>query len=83
MSVIGHYFVKRLVTSAMAAGMRNLGLDYAEFTVILHGVLGLKLIQFEAEVRQLVSCVQPDLGPRLYDKEKHKLDSKQISNSQC
>ena len=59
-SVIGHYFVKRLLTSAIAAGTRNLGLDYAEFTVILHGVSGLKLTQFEAEVRRLVSCVQPD-----------------------
>ena len=39
--------------------MRNLGLDFADFTVILHGVSGLKLDQFENEVRQLVSCVQP------------------------
>ena len=59
-SVIGHYFVKRLLTSAIAAGTRNLGLDYAEFTAILHVVSGLKLTQFEAEVRQLVYCVQPD-----------------------
>ena len=58
--VIGHSFVKRLLASAIAARKRNLGLDYAKFTVILHGVSGLKLTQFEAEVRQLVSCVQPD-----------------------
>ena len=38
--VIGHSFVKRLLTSTIAAGMRNLGLDYADFTVILHGVSG-------------------------------------------
>ena len=42
-----------------AAGKRNLGLDYSDFTVILHGLPGLKLDQFEKEVRQLVSCVQP------------------------
>ena len=58
--VIGHSFVKRLLTSATAAGLRYLGLDYAEFTIILHGVSGLKLTQFEAEVQQLVYCVQPD-----------------------
>ena len=57
--VIGHSFVKNLLASAIAAGKRNLGLDYADFTVILHGVSGLKLDQFEKEVRQLVSCVQP------------------------
>ena len=39
--------------------MGHLGLDVADFTVILHGVSGLKLDQFENEVRQLVSCVQP------------------------
>ena len=56
--MIGHSFVKRLLTSAIAAGKRNLGLDYTDFTVILHGVSGLKRDQFEKEVRQLVSCVQ-------------------------
>ena len=57
--VIGHSFVKKLLATAIAAGKRNLGLDYSDFTVILHGLPGLKLDQFEKEVRQLVSCVQP------------------------
>ena len=51
--------MKKLLATAIAAGKRNLGLDYSDFTVILHGLPGLKLDQFEKEVRQLVSCVQP------------------------
>ena len=50
-----------MLASAIAAGKRNLGLEYADITVILHSVSGLKLDQFEKEVRQLVSCVQPTI----------------------
>ena len=61
MLVIGHSFVRRLLTPTIAAGITNVGLDYADFTIILHGVSGLKLGQFKKELRPLVSCVQPDL----------------------
>ena len=84
MLVIGHSFVRRLLTPSIAAGIRNVGLDYADFTIILHGVSGLKRDQFKKEL--LVSCVQPDLvfpklGRMIFVMERTHLTKKIISRS--